>query len=107
MESRMASSSSTTWMVGTLSVILFLDRYGEAEDGAAFPGGFGPQPSLVELDNGAADGQSDAHALRLGSVKRGEDLFQVVVGQPMALVGNGHFQQAVVDALGGHRQLTA
>src|SRR5574343_1180171 len=100
-ESRIASSSSTTKMVWLESLIAilgrFLDRYGEMENSAAFAPRRGPQAALVELDDRAADGQPDAHALGLGGVERGENLFHVLLGQPVTLVGDGDLQHAVVD----------
>src|SRR6516162_11294443 len=76
--SRTASSSSITcttdFSAGIAGILLRRNRQSKTKDGSS--GGIRrhSDPSTVRLDDGAADGQADTHALRLAGDERLEQL---------------------------------
>ena len=57
-------------------------RKRRAERGSAAAVVFGLDPATVRLDDGAGDGKTEAHSMRLGRVERVEQMFQSFYGIP-------------------------
>src|SRR5512145_3298960 len=61
----------------------------------------------MEFDDRAADGQTDAHAFRLGGVERGKNLLDIVFVETVPLVGYRYFEHPLIDRFGLDGQAAA
>src|SRR5260370_25867749 len=74
-------------------------RQSEPKGCAARAIGRRPQSAAMRLDNGPADRQSHARALRLGGKECIKDLVRLVCGQPRARIAHGDQQLTIFCSL--------
>src|SRR5690606_37561887 len=95
-ESRIAASSSMTWITASVMCCLLgtCSFQGEAEGRTAARRFLRGNTSAMGFDDGARDGQAHAHALRLGGDERLEQLIGDVAADAGAGIGDGDFDPA-------------
>src|SRR5208282_2753979 len=108
-DSRAASSSSTIWIGGLSGIDRAFSRCGkrEAEGRAPSRVRLRPDFSAMRFDNGAADRQTDAHAVRLRCDERLEQLGGDFLGYARPRIGHGNLHHVLADGGQGHCQLAA
>src|SRR5271169_1402779 len=93
-ESRIALSSSTTWMRASFAIARAFPncRQRKAENGASPLVRLSPQPAAMRLDDSSADRQANAHSMGLRGHEGLEQLVRHLLRQSRAGIGHGKLE---------------
>src|SRR5712671_5298464 len=107
---RKAGSSSTTWTMRSFSIISLLPRHsgkGEAENRPAHWVRFGPKSAAMRLDDLAANGKAEPHAVALGRNERLEQAIRDFGSKAWTGVRNGNLDGFLVPYRYRHNEFAA